>query len=621
MGVRLKTDPNRPPVILDTIDQTFEIGVPKQLSFANLASDPDGDATTVSMNLATVPLPAGFTYNSVTGVLSWSGSGPSGVSSGHTLRADDGELISVETAQFSLTVPTPPASSDTDGHPRLCGFRIGTQDWGVSPEVDQISKLHWVWINAHARNGSAFVDAKEAAITNLLALNPKLTIYDYTDLMETTLTGYHSAKIDAFVHSVTGDGWVYDEAGNKVSTFGNSFNVNITSHLNNDGSGDKYPGYYAKDVQTQQLDPHNTAAPSSYRCHIGDDVFNHRPLRNSLDYNRSGTNDRGFSDWNKPGTRGFDAADEWREGHKIYIEDLKAANPGMLVMGNTHTWGTETKIIDPADPDYPPLPHNHYGNLLNGGLMESQTGWPGEWDNPLSGIYGDRSLNPSGFGSYRRAVAAYLYLMRAIIAPKHVGMEFRVELTTNSLNPIVGTDISSDAMAVARFAMCMTWMDDGYVFIADENTHHNKTPLFDEMGVSGNEPSTGLTREWFDDPIDSAQHVIEENTGESAIWIGADEDGVMKREHLNALVMLTTKKSTSGFIDIPIVPGGSLAGGNLPDGEWWEILGTQNSAINRGIRVTTANPEFSSGFYRLNNIDGRVLVRHGYSIYNSGLRL
>jgi hypothetical protein len=611
MAIRLKTTTNRAPTVSDPPDYDFILGVDSQVDMTGFSSDPDGDATTLSIGGTALPTGFSFTGN----ILYWNGVGSAGVTTGITITASDGSLSSSASASFSLTVIDVTSPSTNDGFPRMAAYRIGTRDWGVDPELTQISKLHWVIINSQEYRGASFVTAKETFLDNVypIAASNNFMVYEYTDIQEASLTGDQATKLDGEVGpGGTGDWWVYSAAGAKVSNFPGSYHTNITTHVTADSNGDKYPAYYGKYVKTTFLDPHNPDAPTTYRCGIFDDVFDHRTKSDDQDFRRVGTNDYGRRDWNTPGTRGYDASDEYREGHKLYVQQLKTDSPGMLVIGNNHTWGTETLIIDPNDPNYPPLPHNHYGGLLNGGIHEGMTGWNGTdtpWRFPLTGIYADRTLNAT-FGTWRRGMAAYLYQMRSVIAPRHVGIEFRVEITTNNRNPVVGTDMTADAMAVARFGMCFTWLDDGYVFIADETSHHNRTPLFDEMGVSGNESTTGLAREWGGSPITSALSVIEENTGVSGVWLGTDDNGVFYREFAYMLVLVNSQKSTTGSRVIPVAAGGVLDDGHIPSGEWYLIDGVQDPAINTGQRVDTTN--FPSGL-TLEAIDGRVLVRAGYS--------
>ena len=104
MGFKLRTVLNEPPTISDPGDQVFQIGTIKNVDFSGLAADPDGDVTTVLLNTGVVSLPSGFAYDEPTGVLSWSGAGSLGISTGHTIAANDGTVISPPSTSFNLDV-------------------------------------------------------------------------------------------------------------------------------------------------------------------------------------------------------------------------------------------------------------------------------------------------------------------------------------------------------------------------------------------------------------------------------------------------------------------------------------------------------------------------------------
>jgi hypothetical protein len=79
---------NRPPVWQTVPTVQFTQGVASSVSIAAYASDPDGDALTITRNA--VALPAGVTYDAAGKRFVYDGVGAVGSTSGVVLTADDG---------------------------------------------------------------------------------------------------------------------------------------------------------------------------------------------------------------------------------------------------------------------------------------------------------------------------------------------------------------------------------------------------------------------------------------------------------------------------------------------------------------------------------------------------
>ena len=79
---------NRAPVWQTVPTITFTQGIPSNISIAGYASDPDGDALTISMNGL---LPAGVTFDAANKRFVYDGVGAVGTASGIVLTADDGK--------------------------------------------------------------------------------------------------------------------------------------------------------------------------------------------------------------------------------------------------------------------------------------------------------------------------------------------------------------------------------------------------------------------------------------------------------------------------------------------------------------------------------------------------
>jgi len=80
---------NLPPVWQTVATIQFTQGVASSISIAAYASDPNGDALTITRNA--VALPAGVTYDAAGKRFVYDGVGALGSTSGHVLTADDGK--------------------------------------------------------------------------------------------------------------------------------------------------------------------------------------------------------------------------------------------------------------------------------------------------------------------------------------------------------------------------------------------------------------------------------------------------------------------------------------------------------------------------------------------------
>ncbi len=80
---------NLPPVWQTVPTVSFTQGVASSVSIAAYASDPNGDALTITKN--SVALPAGVTYDAAGKRFVYDGNGAVGSTGGHVLTADDGK--------------------------------------------------------------------------------------------------------------------------------------------------------------------------------------------------------------------------------------------------------------------------------------------------------------------------------------------------------------------------------------------------------------------------------------------------------------------------------------------------------------------------------------------------
>lgn len=497
--------------------------------------------------------------------------------------------------------------------PRMGAYRIGRRSWGDNPsgstinhianldEVDHLARFHYSIINGQQGRGSGFVTAVADWISRAKAINPDHIFYHYTDMQE---TGQNDASVpNQKLLSETGptgnggtwtpnDWFARTTSGAKISLFPGLDIVNPTVDVTPDSDGLIYPEWYADRETAGSFDPHNA---SGLVLHLYDDVVDHKLRTNNTDLNRNGVNDRQNSDWNLPGSEGQISAEKYRQGHRIFSDRMIANTPGMLSTGNFTTWAGE--YTSPNPDDAPPI-HTFYEGAFHGGINEGQSIAPPS-QATFAGVYSDGTINPT-FGSFRLAQNNHMYVLRHTLAPRHVLNQWAVEIQPDSLNPVVGTHITPKAMAVARWAICSTLLDDGYVYVTNVNIKFDSSPHFDEYGTY-NTSTTGLSKGWLGQPVDAAQSVKEDITKQSSVWLGSDLNGIFKREFDNGLVLLNSTKSVTGSITIPVFAGANEANGELEAGKWRRFQGFQDPNHNNG-QVVNSN-------LSINSIDAIILVR------------
>lgn len=94
---------NNAPVWDSQPSVSFTYGVASTYDFNDIASDPDLDAITFSLNTGAVSLPSGVTWDSGTGILSYDGVGAVASSAGHIATVSDGTDSTVSSS-FSIAI-------------------------------------------------------------------------------------------------------------------------------------------------------------------------------------------------------------------------------------------------------------------------------------------------------------------------------------------------------------------------------------------------------------------------------------------------------------------------------------------------------------------------------------
>jgi hypothetical protein len=511
--------------------------------------------------------------------------------------------------------------------PRVAAARIGKRDLGdnfrpgqrlANPEeVANCATTHFLVCNPQQGRGQEFVLYATDLINRQLAANPDQFIYFYTDLQEAGLGGDSDVILTAET-GPTGNGgtwfpndwWARNENGNQVENFPGNYLTNVTANVTPSTTAGRvgliWPEVYADLKADEDFDPHNFP---TVRAHVYNDVNDYQPRKSGVDTDRSGSNDNArnvYGDVDSQGnpTESAQRAIEHREGHRIYSDRLRSKyGQDFLSIGNNTTWGQE--YTSPNPDDAPPI-YEHYAGMHNGAWMEGQSQSVGRF--PFSGVYdtgfvkrvddNDPSSAVHGFGTWRRAQNQYLYLMRHTLPPKHVMNQWEANYDDGDLNPIVGDGITAEAMRVARWGICSTLMDDGYIAVAKQKYNH--MVLFDEYGTV-NQGTTGLSKGYLGQPVDASQSAKEDASKQSSVWSGSDNSGIFKREFDNGVVLVNTTKSDTGSITVPVTVGADESNGELEAGKWRRINGVQDSSHNNGQLVNSN--------LTIDSMDGYILLR------------
>lgn len=480
-------------------------------------------------------------------------------------------------------------------------------------EVANVATMHFLVHNPQQSRGSAFVSYARDVITRQFAANADQYIYFYTDMQEAGTSGDNGDKLLAET-GPTGNGGTWlpndwfarDEDGNLVENFSNNFFTNVTTNVTPDSDGLIWPEWFAKEKGKESFDPHNVTVT---QANVYNDVNDYQPRDSDIDTDRNGSNDNArhvYGDVDGQGnpTEEAQRAIEHREGHRIYSDSMRSRyDDDFLVIGNNTTWSGE--YTSPNPDDAPPI-YEFYAGMHNGAWVEGQTQEEGRF--PLTGVYNtgfvkrvddnDSGSAVHGFGTWRRAQNAYLYLMRHTLAPKHVMNQYDAAYDFGDLNPVVGTGITARAMKVARWGICSTYLDDGYVAIVRRK--YNDCILLDYYGTV-NTSTTGLSKGWLGQPVDASQSSKEDASKQSSVWLGSDNAGIFKREFDNGICLVNTTKSDTGSITIPVNVGADEANGELEQGKWRRVNGFQDPSHDNGQIVNSA--------LTIDSIDGYLLER------------
>jgi len=411
------------------------------------------------------------------------------------------------------------------------------------------------------------------------------------------------------------DGWGRDGDGFKKSTFQatiSPYTVNLCANFMPLGlDGKRFPQYHLDNVLGPlNLDPHAISngglgfGPQGIGIYI--DVIDDHPRSNAIDHNGDGINDEARSQWDAFNTDhvtnsatavnggGVHTASGYRGGHRDYFEAIKAAYPGIQVIGNITVWPGQTIVTDAVlprqvQPEYqrtrgtsiPLLSPTPRQAMIQGGLIEAVSKDGGF---PHSGVNADGTLNglsfPGSTRGWRLVYNEYRWITEMCDEPNFAGCHWSVRCATRIADTPDGRavldwvpDPVNSAWHLMRWGLTMALLDNGYYILgpkqASGGSSSGKGPvLFDEFGTI-NQATTGLTAHWLGEPLEGPVNNP---------VVGTDDDGIRIREFEFGWSVNNSSKQNPLILPISFLGGA---------GKVKRINGLQDNGHNTGLPQDT----------------------------------
>ena len=320
--------------------------------------------------------------------------------------------------------------------PRLGALAMGAKDYQREEYRAELSRADLVVLGFYRgwRNDGMTV---RDVLQDLKRRNQDILLGTYTSVSEVFITGA-TRDITEKIERERGPGgagrdwWARNKDGERISTWPNTFDVNITEFAKPDSNGDRFPEYMAKRYY------------SIYFRDIPefDFVF--------LDIARIGP--KGSPDWNGDGVNDSRENDTsktwWRQGIINYVEKLRSLDPSLFFIGNTTTW---------REYDIP-----QYHQVFDGGLMERLIGASYSYE----GSNSDGTVNRWGSWS----------MMMDVYRSQKAQMRDPAVMLFTMAGQV-------DDYPLMRYGLTSCLLDDGFFAFIDVENVHSSNPWFDEYAV------------------------------------------------------------------------------------------------------------------------------------------
>ncbi|MEE9397509.1 MAG: putative glycoside hydrolase [Methylococcales bacterium] len=256
--------------------------------------------------------------------------------------------------------PTPaPRSPSVDNgtllYPRVGGMNIGVSNYDNQQYQKDLAKLDLVILGFQSNWHKGGL-SKSDVLRRLKSLNPKILVGQYTMAQETPKSGRASEDVFNKLSGERGangqgDWFARNVNGNRITSFPNTWSINVSPFVKPDNNGDRFPTWFAK----RNTDVFFTDTDFDI-LYIDGIEPKPRPAEGKADWDGDGRTD---DDDNS-------VVKQWyRDAMAKYAKKLKSLNPGKLIMGNVISW---------VNPSPWQGPFNQYNKLLDGGYVEHGIG-------------------------------------------------------------------------------------------------------------------------------------------------------------------------------------------------------------------------------------------------------
>ena len=543
-----------------------------------------------------------------------------------------------------IRVEDPPEQSSALLYPLLGSSRIGSKNYGEDDPTSAIQREALSYMDIVLLGGFTGTEMDTGASGWLTRGQITKDIYDravakgntgiiigtYYNAMETSIDSGSVKTLKVLSEDGPPAGIVNwapnpsdwfsrDASGDPAATFGTSIGVNLSNEVIPDSNGDRYAVWYSKNETPQYIQVQLDAGVPVENLAMYFDNYQVNARISGIDWDGDGVEEdaQDYYDPDNPDhMTGVDGngslrsevtqhITEWRVEYRNGMDTSAGLFPGINLWGNTNTWWEPFGSGDTAtlgqyvmqgyrlnsDPQVASI---HIGFSEKNTANDIVFGWP------RSGVGSDGILKTGG--SWRASYNSSHVSQSLLSGVGAVAFSFRVDCTepaSPSTTPdgelVYETYPQPGAVYhLHRWTFCSSQLGGTYytcsgIVIGTLRTGTGRsTMLFDEYGLV-NQGTTGLSRKWMGEAIDSVQVIKRADHSFGELWW---------REFENALVIVNTdndRSNPSATVPVVALPGGI--------GAWKRINGLQDPSYNDGSVV-------SESFFQIQPVDGIVLQRN-----------
>lgn len=361
---------NAPPVWDSTPAPVGVNGTPSTYSLQDLVTDPEGDTVDIGINSGIVPLPTGWTYDTVANALEFDGAGDVGTSSGHSSNANDGNGNVVSSGPYDIVTqaepPPPPPTGEYPQYKKHAQWGVNVAGYATNMQTEPYrtwnSKKDGIFIQ-HRYPSTAQVADEVADSAWFAAQNSALvTMYYSFNTSCSPVSG--TAKYMGYEAMVTNNNalseWrAYDSSTGTPLEFSNEVAGNIPANTNfeNTDPGSLHANF-AVAFWAHTNFKYNSQWPWSGRFY---DSMDHQDAFPKWKLASDGTTN-GDVDYDRPFSSGNTNPATYRTGILYDIATLRTYDNDQIVIGNSGRAATSVNTT---------LENNEWAGEWDGTLIEN----------------------------------------------------------------------------------------------------------------------------------------------------------------------------------------------------------------------------------------------------------